>query len=104
MLILMLISMLIKVKNGNFEAESVIFGSKMVVFIQNGVFETKTVISRPQLLIFRQNLPISSPKTLILMLIKAKNGNFEAKKCDFWIKIGQSPKPFFDIEIKMNSS
>ena len=38
------------------------------------------------------------------MLIKAKNGNFEAKKCDFWIKIGQSPKPFFDIEIKMNSS
>lgn len=39
------------------------------------------------------------------MLIKAKNGNFEAKKCDFWIKIGQSPKTiFFDTEIKINSS
>ena len=81
----------------------------MVLFeVKYGDFKTKTVISRPKLLNFRPNMPISSPKTLILlmilMLIKVKNGNFEAKNCNFWIKIGQSPKTFFDTEIKINSS
>jgi len=83
----------------------------MVFFIQDGVFEiiyghfeTKTVISRPKLLIFRPNIPISSPKMLILLLIRVKNEHFEAKIGDFSIKIGQNPKTFFDTEIKINSS